>query len=181
MCSPSAGAGPSGLEAELGGGLLDRPDRAGADVLAVEELEPLGERARGDRLGEPGRDRLLVRVELALRELRPARDLAQPLPELRLERADRQPAPVGGRVDPVAGERRRSAAARAGRSSRCATSRCEPWVIETTIRAPRPVRSRSSSAAVTSSAAERPPAARSAICVGGMAGAVSASTPAQPR
>jgi hypothetical protein len=53
----------------------------------VEELEPLGERSRGDRLGEPACDRFLVRVELALRQIRPARELAQSLPELRLERA----------------------------------------------------------------------------------------------
>ena len=48
--------------------------------------------------------RFLVGVELPLGELRPADDLAQPLPELRLERADGEPPPVGGRVQPVAGE-----------------------------------------------------------------------------
>jgi hypothetical protein len=41
---------------------------------------------------------------LASRELRQPDELAEPLPELRLERGDRQEAPVSGRVDAIAGD-----------------------------------------------------------------------------
>ena len=51
--------------------------------------------------------------------------------------------------------------------SRCATRRCEPWVIETTTWLPLPVRSRSSSAARIFVTAPSAPAARSAIWTGG--------------
>ena len=86
MRSPSVGAGPAGGGAEFGGRLRDRRHRPGGDVLAVHQLEPLRQRTRGDRGREPGGDRLLVLVELAPGELGHADDLAEPLPELRLER-----------------------------------------------------------------------------------------------
>ena len=100
-----AGAGAGRLEAELRRGLLDRPHRPGADVLAVHQLEPLGQRpARRS----PRRARAATASwsgsNCRSRQVGPADDLAEPLPELRLERADRQPAAVGGGVDPVAGE-----------------------------------------------------------------------------
>ena len=47
---------------------------------------------------------LPVGLEVPLRQLRAADHLAEPEEELRLERADREPAAVGGLVDPVAGE-----------------------------------------------------------------------------
>ena len=52
---------------EVGRGLGQRRDRADADVLAVEELEPGGERPRGERLRELVCERLLVGAPLAAR------------------------------------------------------------------------------------------------------------------
>ena len=51
-------------------------------------------------------ERFLVVVVLPICELGPVEELAQPREELRLERADRELAAVGGRVDAVAGEAR---------------------------------------------------------------------------
>ena len=100
--------GASGrLGAELRGGLGGRRNRANADILAVEEREPVGERPRAKRvlqLGDP-------RLELPPGELRQAGDLAQPLPEARLERRNGQLASVGGLVEPVAARPLREEAA----------------------------------------------------------------------
>ena len=86
-------------------------DRADADVLAVEELQPLGERPCLEDGAELGGERVLsVRIELARGELGPLDQLAEPCEELRLERPDRQVPSVGGRVDPVAGKTAREEA-----------------------------------------------------------------------
>ena len=91
--------------------LRKRRDRADADVLAVEELQPLGERPRLEDGGELGCELLLpLGIELASGELGPLDQLAQPPEELRLERPDRQVPSVCGRVDPVAGEAAREEA-----------------------------------------------------------------------
>ena len=85
--------------------LRARRDRADAHVLAVEELQPLGERPCLEHGAELGGERVLsIWVELARGELGPLDQLAQPREELRLERPHRQMPSVGGRVDPVAGE-----------------------------------------------------------------------------
>ena len=80
-------------------------DRADADVLAVEELKPLGERPCLEDGAELGGERVLsVGVELARGELGAFDHRAQPLEELRLERPNGQVPGVGSRVDPVAGK-----------------------------------------------------------------------------
>ena len=76
---PDAGGRHDGSAAELGRGLRERRDRADADVLAVEELEPVVERPLREDAGELGRERVLgVGDELALGELRPPDQLAEP-------------------------------------------------------------------------------------------------------
>ncbi len=81
-----------------------RPDRPHADVLSVEQLEPGGERAGDQDLGELVRERLLVGVVVSLGQRGPPEELAQPPEELRLERRNRDVPPVGRAVDAVAGE-----------------------------------------------------------------------------
>ena len=106
MCAPSAASSwPDGGRAELGRGLGSRRNGPDADVLAVEQLEPLRERPRRERRLELAREIILRVAELPLGEVGPADQLAGPREELRLERAERQVATVGGRVDPVARER----------------------------------------------------------------------------
>src|SRR5207248_4093629 len=85
--------------AELLRRLGERRDGTGADLLAVEQFEPLGQRAFAQSL-------------LELRELRRERvepgqadELEEALPEARLECGDRQVATVGALVEPVAGGR----------------------------------------------------------------------------
>ena len=91
--------------AERGRSLRQGGDRADADVLAVEELEPLGERPCREDGAELGGERVLsVGVELARGELGTFDQLAQPHEELRLERPNGQLPGVGRRVDPVAGK-----------------------------------------------------------------------------
>ena len=51
--------------AQVVDGLRERRDRADRDVLRVEELEPLGERSRGEDRGELVDERLLVVREVA--------------------------------------------------------------------------------------------------------------------
>ena len=83
----------------------ERRDRADADVLVVEELQPLGERPCLEHGAELGGERVLsIWIELGCRELRPLDQLAQPREELRLERPHRQMPIVGRPVDPVAGK-----------------------------------------------------------------------------
>src|SRR3954452_12617002 len=74
--------GSARVQAELARRFVERRHRPGADVLAVEELEPLRERPRGDRAFELRQPRL----PLARDQLLAAEDLAEPPPELRLER-----------------------------------------------------------------------------------------------
>jgi hypothetical protein len=87
--APSAGATPDGAE----------PKSAAASSGVDPGPTPTREDVR-----EVVSEGLLILVVLALHELRPPDDLAQPREELRLERADRQVATVGTRVHRVAGE-----------------------------------------------------------------------------
>ena len=111
VCCPTGADGRPVPSPNASRALGERGHRPDADVLAVEELQPVVERAGGERRREL-RAELLLRlgVEVALRELRAADHLAEPDEELRLERADGEPAAVGGRVDPVAGEAAREEA-----------------------------------------------------------------------
>ena len=122
MPGGSAGAGPNrsapflrvrsewhvgrelGPGAEVGARFLERRDRAGADLLAVEQREPLGERPRREHRGELCPQRILSLRVLVGGELGPAEKLAEPREEDRFESAHREPPPVRGRVDGVAGE-----------------------------------------------------------------------------
>ncbi len=88
-------------------GLGERRHRADADVLVVEEGEPVGPSPRREDRRELGAQRLLVRVVLPRRELRPADHLAEPREEHGLERGDGERQAVGRLVDAVARERRR--------------------------------------------------------------------------
>ena len=90
--------------AELGGGLDAGPDRSDADVLPVEEGEPLGELALAEDRGERRCERVLIVVELALGELRETDQRHESIEELRLEGGDGESAAVGGLVRAVAGE-----------------------------------------------------------------------------
>ena len=95
----------SGSSRELHRGLLDGRDRADGDVLAVEELEPGSERLRRDSLSEGVADLLLgVRVEMPVGQLRQLEQFAQAREEVAFQRSDREVAPVGRRVDAVAGQ-----------------------------------------------------------------------------
>ena len=80
------------------------PGGADANVLVAEVREPVCEGARGEDRRELGRERVLIVVVLAVREVDTIEELAQPLEELRLERPDREVATVRRRVDPVARE-----------------------------------------------------------------------------
>ena len=144
--------------------------------------QPVLERAVANIAASSAREFLLrVGVVLALGELRSADHLAEPHEELRLERADGELAAVGGRVDPVAGQP-------AGEKARQRVA-AEP-VRDEPVRAVRH-RDRQPRAAPGALALEQrrqhlatapsAPAARSAGCSGGSPGAVSSSTPAQPR
>jgi hypothetical protein len=66
--------------AELLGRLGERGDRADADVLPLERLEPFGEGAREEDPGELERERVLVGVVLVLGELRTAEGVASNAP-----------------------------------------------------------------------------------------------------
>ena len=90
---------------EFGRGLGSRRNGPDAGVLAVEQLEPLRERPRGERRLELRGEIILSVGELPLGEVGPADQLTGPREELRLERAERQVASVGCRVDPVARKR----------------------------------------------------------------------------
>ena len=160
--------------------LGERRNRPDTDLLAVEQGDPVRQRAAREEAGELRSQRSLGGLVLPGRELRRAEQLACAAEERRLQRGERQVPAVGGRVRLVAGqtagEQRQRVPAEPVRYELGA-----PWVIDTTSRAPSPLRSRPTSAASTSVTARRAPAARSATCTGGVAGAVSASAPAQPR
>src|SRR5262249_3883015 len=94
----------AGTRREAASGFFQGRDRADADVLALEELEPGRERLRGEELGQLVRQRLLLRVPLARGQVRLPEQLAEAAEEPRLEGGDGQEAPVGGRIDAVAGE-----------------------------------------------------------------------------
>ena len=94
-----------GWRAELGRGLGSRRNGPDADVLVVEELEPLRQRPSPERRLELARELVLRAGELPLGQVGSADQLAGTREELRLERAERQVPTVGGRVDPVARER----------------------------------------------------------------------------
>src|SRR4051795_13199944 len=89
---------------EVGRGFGERGDGPDADVFALEELEPLGERAGPEDRRELARECLLVGVELPLRQLRSAEQPRQAAEERRLERGEGEMASVRGLVDAVAGE-----------------------------------------------------------------------------
>ena len=78
-------AAPASSVPKDGGSLRARRDRADADVLVAEVLEPVVEGARAEDGRELGGERLLIRVVLALREIRALEELAEPPEELRLE------------------------------------------------------------------------------------------------
>ena len=108
VCAPSVCVIVArGRSTELGRGLGPRRNGPDADVLVVEELEPLGQRPRRERRLELARELVLGVGELPLGEVGSADQLAGAREELRLERAERQVPTVGGRVDPVTGERSR--------------------------------------------------------------------------
>src|SRR5205807_5469152 len=88
-----------GLRAQPGLGLREGRDRPGHYVLALEELEPGVERTGTEERGQFGRECLLILFVLPLDEVGAADQLAEPLPELRLDRRDRQEPSVGGLVD----------------------------------------------------------------------------------
>jgi TetR/AcrR family transcriptional regulator, fatty acid metabolism regulator protein len=79
-------------------------DRADADLLVLEEIEPLREASSREECREHATQLVLVGRVLARSELGPAEELAGSDEEVRLERGERQEAPVGGRVRRVAGE-----------------------------------------------------------------------------
>src|SRR3954462_6128776 len=89
---------------EVGRGFAERGDGPDADVFALEELEPLGERAGLEDRRELARECLLVGVELLLGQLRPVEQLRQAAEEGSLERGDGEMPSVRGLVDAVAGE-----------------------------------------------------------------------------
>jgi hypothetical protein len=64
--------------AERGLRLGEGRHRSDADVIALEHVEPLFQRAAAENLGELGGERRLVGVVLAVGELRPADALSQP-------------------------------------------------------------------------------------------------------
>src|SRR4029453_19153882 len=102
---PRQGPSPSRRPSELGRAFLERRHWADADILVLEELEPLVQRSRRDR----GANRVgdLVRrprIELARNELLEPEELAEPPEELVLQGCDGDVATVGGLVDGVAGE-----------------------------------------------------------------------------
>ena len=113
-------------------------------------------------------------------QLRELQQFAQADEEVVFQRSHREIAPVGRRVDAVAGKPPVRSCGIGSPPSRCETSLWALCVIDTTMRAPRPVRSAEEGGQDRVTAVSAPPA-RSAIWVGGSAGAVSASTPAQPR
>ncbi len=83
------------LGREVGRGLGQRRDRADADVLAVEELEPGGERPCGERLRQFLGQRLLVGAPLALGEARAGRSARR---GVRRTSARERPRSGGGRL-----------------------------------------------------------------------------------
>ena len=104
MCAPSGTAVASSTRAEDGRRLRPRRDRADADVLVAEALEPVVEGARAEDGGELDGKGLLVGLVLPLRELRALDELAQTPEELRLECRDGESTPVRRVVDAVARE-----------------------------------------------------------------------------
>src|SRR5205807_3261909 len=74
-------------------GLLEGRDRAGHDVLALEQLQPVCERPSPEDRGELPGQLLLILVVVTSGELWAADQLAQAPPELRLDRRDRQETP----------------------------------------------------------------------------------------
>ncbi len=108
MCSPSAGAASErgrrvGRERQrLGHG----QHRGAGDVLAVQQVLPVRQRAGGEGRRELGREpRLGRRGRDAAPPGRAGRsELAQPLEEVRLERRQRERPPVRRRVAAVAGQ-----------------------------------------------------------------------------
>ena len=84
--------------------LCEGRDGADHDVLALEELEPAGQRPRAKDLGELGGQRFLVLLVVTVDEVGPFDQLAEPLPELRLDGSDGEEAAVGGLVRAVARE-----------------------------------------------------------------------------
>ena len=104
MCAPSGTSAGRERRAELGCGLVSRPNGAYTHVLVAEVLEPVREGAGHEYPCELRRERLLVVVELALAEIATLDELAQPPEELRFERADREVPAVGRGVEAVARE-----------------------------------------------------------------------------
>src|SRR5581483_4582942 len=76
-----------------------RQHRTDAGFFTFEQVEPVAQRLRLEQRGELGQ----LGLELARLEVGPAEQVAQPQPELRLERGDGEVAAVGGFVDAVAG------------------------------------------------------------------------------
>ena len=111
-------------------------------------VEPRFERSRREDVRELAGERSLILLVLPVGEVGASEELAETLEELRLERADGEVAPVGGRVDPVARETTgQQGPARARRRGDAQSGRAERCVMETTTRGPIPVRARSRSAA----------------------------------
>ena len=100
----SGRSSPPGWRAERRVRLVERRDGSYAHVLAVEQLQPCGERPRYEHGCERFPERRLVLVELALRELRSSDQLAKAREELRFERADGEAAAVCAAIDRVARE-----------------------------------------------------------------------------
>jgi hypothetical protein len=150
----------------------------------------LGVERRPFRAGPGGEDRLELgldaAVELAMAQVVAADAGAERVPELRLERAERDPA-VGARVRPVARSPRRGTAPSAKwRAATIASQLWAPRVIDTSTSWPSPERSRSRSAARIANAAISAPPPMSAICPAGCTGGpprspVSPSSPARAR
>ena len=105
VCAPSGTSG-SGVRPgpEVGVRLGERRNRPDTDLLAVEQREPVRQRAAREEAGELRAQRSLGGLVLPRRELRRAEQLAGAAEEGRLERGERQVAAVGGRVRLVAGE-----------------------------------------------------------------------------
>jgi len=84
--------------------LGERRNRPDADLLVLEQGEPVRERASAEEAGELASKRSLVGLVLPSRELRHVEELAGASEEDRLERREREVPAVGGRVRLVAGE-----------------------------------------------------------------------------
>ena len=98
------GCAPARGRAELNCRFGARGYRTYTDVFALEQSQPVFQRAVRENLRERTLKVALLAVVLMCCEFRPVEEHTQPLKELRLERADREVPSVGARVDRVAGE-----------------------------------------------------------------------------